>query len=116
MAASRYRSLLQLMKQWPVKEFKGKRSSDLGDQIKKQILTKFPQGEASTVDEKECDNYYNSLVRISNDVHKKKWERPKITNASGANEEELRNALYSEEEEDKPLIERLKATMFAKSK
>ncbi|KAH9515380.1 hypothetical protein Btru_014306 [Bulinus truncatus] len=111
MAASRYRSLVQLMQQWPVDKLKGDR--DLSILIKKQVLSKFPLGEASSVDTNECDKMYNSLLRISLDVHRKKWERQTMTNCTGLNEDELRCVLY-EDSNYKSYIDRIKEKIFPK--
>ncbi|XP_059156920.1 ubiquinol-cytochrome-c reductase complex assembly factor 2-like [Physella acuta] len=91
MAASRYRNFLHLFEQWPLDKSIGNR--DLGLLIRKRILEKFPKGEASTINEAECDVTYVSLQKLVNDLSRKRWARAVDSNATGSTYNDLNSAL-----------------------
>ena len=94
MAASRYRNFLQLCEKWPVDKSRGERN--IGSVLRKRIMESFSKAEASVVDEVSCDRAYTSLHRIVTDVHRNRWIRSRVTNATGATAESLNQTLSDE--------------------
>src|SRR6218665_1718400 len=80
MAASRYRKFLKLCDLWPTDVSKTDR--DLGLYIRQRIADGFRQGEASQINEKECDRVYDALHRICVDTYKKRY--PRLGDNTGA--------------------------------
>lgn len=115
MAASRYRKYLLLIEKWPIDNSRGNR--DLGALLRKRILTGFSQGEATAVNDVECDKIYESLHRITTDCYKGLYERSTTTNASGAGAEVLKEVLSDaglEEFGSKSVLARLKEKLVTR--
>ena len=73
MASSRYRKFLRLCHDWPVDKTKGPR--DLGSFIRERVAAGFKQGEATKINEAECDEKYRSLMNINANIYKNKYPR-----------------------------------------
>ena len=72
--ASRYKQFLQLCEKWPLD--KTKIGRDLGAVIRDQVGKAFKSGEASVVNEKECDEALASLRRINSNHYKTVYAMP----------------------------------------
>lgn len=94
MAATRYRRFLKLCEAWPVDDTKVGR--DLGAHIRERVAKAFQRGDASVIDEKKCDEMYESLYRISSNQHLKKYQRSHNENCSGLEADQLRLLLATE--------------------
>uniref|UniRef100_A0A7M4G0B8 Mitochondrial nucleoid factor 1 n=1 Tax=Crocodylus porosus TaxID=8502 RepID=A0A7M4G0B8_CROPO len=89
MAATRYRRFLKLCEEWPVDESKWGR--DLGSYLRSRVAQGFREGENTKVAKPEdCDQGYESLVRVHTNYHKNKYPRLRDTNFTGLTMEECR--------------------------
>ncbi|XP_043356226.1 ubiquinol-cytochrome-c reductase complex assembly factor 2 isoform X1 [Dermochelys coriacea] len=89
MAATRYRRFLKLCEEWPVEETK--RGRDLGAFLRQRVAQAFREGESSQIaDPANCDQMYESLVRIHTNFYKNKYPRLKDTSFTGVTVEECK--------------------------
>ncbi|XP_019402253.1 PREDICTED: ubiquinol-cytochrome-c reductase complex assembly factor 2 [Crocodylus porosus] len=99
MAATRYRRFLKLCEEWPVDESKWGR--DLGSYLRSRVAQGFREGENTKVAKPEdCDQGYESLVRVHTNYHKNKYPRLRDTNFTGLTMEECRIVIATENLKD----------------
>ncbi|KAM8988231.1 ubiquinol-cytochrome c reductase complex assembly factor 2 isoform 2-T2 [Guaruba guarouba] len=92
MAASRYRRFLRLCEEWPVED--SKRHRDLGAFLRQRVARAFREGESTEIaDPENCDQMYESLVRIHTNYYKNKYPRLKDTNFTGVTVEDCKMIL-----------------------
>ncbi|XP_057279532.1 ubiquinol-cytochrome-c reductase complex assembly factor 2 isoform X2 [Pezoporus wallicus] len=92
MAASRYRRFLRLCEEWPVEDTK--RQRDLGAFLRQRVAQAFREGENTHIaDPENCDQMYESLVRIHTNYYKNKYPRLKDTNFTGVTVEDCKMIL-----------------------
>ena len=95
MSSARYRSYMRLLEKWPLNPSRSDR--DLGQLLRRRIGETFSKGPVSAVaNEAECDKHLDSLQKLSNDSHRSKWERQRITSATGHKLEDLIETLSDE--------------------
>ncbi|KAM8988230.1 ubiquinol-cytochrome c reductase complex assembly factor 2 isoform 1-T1 [Guaruba guarouba] len=95
MAASRYRRFLRLCEEWPVED--SKRHRDLGAFLRQRVARAFREGESTEIaDPENCDQMYESLVRIHTNYYKNKYPRLKDTNFTGVTVEDCKMILATD--------------------
>ncbi|CAM5119645.1 unnamed protein product [Natator depressus] len=95
MAATRYRRFLKLCEEWPVEETK--RGRDLGTFLRQRVAQAFREGESTQIaDPANCDQMYESLVRIHTNFYKNKYPRLKDTSFTGVTVEECKLILATD--------------------
>lgn len=93
--ASHYKNFLRLLESWPVD--KSKQNRDLGQYIRDQVKKNFGSGAITTnINEKECEETYNCLKRISDNHYSNLYKRRSETSATGLTAEQC-NAILSTE-------------------
>ncbi|KYO44008.1 ubiquinol-cytochrome-c reductase complex assembly factor 2 [Alligator mississippiensis] len=99
MAATRYRRFLKLCEEWPVDASKWGR--DLGSHLRGRVAQAFREGENTQVaNPEDCDQMYESLVRIHTNYHKNKYPRLNDTNFTGLTMEECRIVITTDNLKD----------------
>uniref|UniRef100_A0A8C8DYV6 Mitochondrial nucleoid factor 1 n=1 Tax=Oryzias sinensis TaxID=183150 RepID=A0A8C8DYV6_9TELE len=89
MAATRYRRFLKLCEEWPRDETK--KGRDLGTFLRQRVASAFREGENTQIsDPDKCDQMYESLARINDNVYKQKFPRVRDTSFTGVTVEECR--------------------------
>ncbi|XP_046567115.1 ubiquinol-cytochrome-c reductase complex assembly factor 2-like [Haliotis rubra] len=86
MATARYRQFLRLCEEWPLD--KTKTGRDLATVIRQRVGEAFKQGEASQINEAQCDEAFEHLNKINMNAFKQKYERTSETGATGAVKEQ----------------------------
>ncbi|KAJ8674100.1 hypothetical protein QAD02_005362 [Eretmocerus hayati] len=72
--ANLYKQYMTLLKRWPVDELK---PQDLGQHIRDRVKIAFAKGENSKIDDRQrCQEYYESLNRITLNHYKNKYPCP----------------------------------------
>lgn len=72
-------------------------SRDLGQYIRDQVKLKFGSGVVSPdINEKECENTYNSLKKIADNHYFELYKRNSDTSATGLNAEQCNSILSTE--------------------
>lgn len=92
--AGLYRRFLQLCEEWPVDSTKAGR--DLGTYIREKVAKGFRQGEASVVNQEECEQNYDSLSKINSSYYRTLYPRVKTHNVTGTTLEECRLVVSSD--------------------
>ncbi|KAM8975638.1 ubiquinol-cytochrome c reductase complex assembly factor 2 [Pelodytes ibericus] len=119
MAALRYRRFLKLCEEWTVDE--SRRGRDLGSVIRQRVAQAFREGENTQVHDPEvCDQMYDSLNRMNNNLYREKYPRLQDTSFTEVTAEEYRMVLATEslgqmEEMKKGMWKRLREKFNAKS-
>ncbi|XP_050715065.1 ubiquinol-cytochrome-c reductase complex assembly factor 2-like [Eriocheir sinensis] len=111
MARNSYRNFLRLLEKWPLDASKSG-DRDLGEHIRKRVTEAFKHGEASEVNEEECQRIYTSLNRIASGAHAAKYPRSLTSTSTGLSAEECHHITSTEflkalEDEDKGVLQRL---------
>merc|ERR1712212_87191 len=89
MSATRYRRFLKLCEEWPRDE--SKKGRDLGTFLRQRVAHAFREGENTQLsDPEKCDQMYDSLASINNNVYKERFPRVKDTSFTGVTVEECR--------------------------
>ncbi|NP_001290716.1 ubiquinol-cytochrome-c reductase complex assembly factor 2 [Esox lucius] len=92
MSATRYRRFLKLCEEWPLDETK--KGRDLGTFLRHKVAHAFREGENTQLsDPEKCDQMYESLSRINNNVNRERFPRTKDTSFTGVTVEECRMLL-----------------------
>ncbi|XP_062853991.1 ubiquinol-cytochrome-c reductase complex assembly factor 2 [Trichomycterus rosablanca] len=92
MAATRYRRFLKLCEEWPRDE--SKKGRDLGTFLLQKVASAFREGENTQIaDAEKCDQMYESLAHIKDNVYKQKFPRAKDTSFTGVTVEECQMLL-----------------------
>ncbi|XP_057279531.1 ubiquinol-cytochrome-c reductase complex assembly factor 2 isoform X1 [Pezoporus wallicus] len=118
MAASRYRRFLRLCEEWPVEDTK--RQRDLGAFLRQRVAQAFREGENTHIaDPENCDQMYESLVRIHTNYYKNKYPRLKDTNFTGVTVEDCKMILATDvlqqmEDMKKGMWKKLREKFYAK--
>ncbi|XP_062461564.1 ubiquinol-cytochrome c reductase complex assembly factor 2 [Pezoporus occidentalis] len=118
MAASRYRRFLRLCEEWPVEDTK--RQRDLGAFLRQRVAQAFRDGENTHIaDPENCDQMYESLVRIHTNYYKNKYPRLKDTNFTGVTVEDCKMILATDvlqqmEDMKKGMWKKLREKFYAK--
>ncbi|XP_033925671.1 ubiquinol-cytochrome c reductase complex assembly factor 2 isoform X1 [Melopsittacus undulatus] len=118
MAASRYRRFLKLCEEWPVEDTK--RQRDLGTFLRQRVAQAFREGDNTEIaDPENCDQMYESLVRIHTNYYKNKYPRLKDTNFTGVTVEDCKmilatDALQQMEDMKKGMWKKLREKFYAK--
>ena len=102
---------LRLCESWPIDSTKTGR--DLGTYIRQKVAEGFKHGEASSVNERECDSAYESLMRINSNVHMKQFPRSVVNGCTGLTADECRTVVSTDglaaiQEEDRSFLQKLR--------
>lgn len=82
MSNNSYRKFLKLLAKWPVDETKGG-GRDLGEHLRVCITNAFKQGDATAVNELECQRIHSSLDRLASDVYATRYRRTLESSSTG---------------------------------
>lgn len=102
---------MKLLEKWPVDASKSA-DRDLGEYLRKRVTEGFRHGEASAVNEEECNRIYASLNRIASGVYAAKYPRSLKSTSTGLSGEECRQIMSTEflnaaEEQERGFFKRL---------
>ncbi|GAB6027696.1 Mitochondrial nucleoid factor 1 [Chamberlinius hualienensis] len=81
MASSSYRKFLKLISEWSVDS--GKPGLHLGQYLRNRVSEVFKHGDASIVNERECEVTYKHLSSIANDEFRLQYKRRGTSSATG---------------------------------
>ncbi|XP_045616234.1 ubiquinol-cytochrome-c reductase complex assembly factor 2 [Procambarus clarkii] len=95
MARNSYRNFLRLLDKWPVDSTKAG-DRDLGKYLRLRVTEGFRHGDATAVDETECQRIYASLNRIATNVHAKQYPRTLRSTSTGLTAEECKQVISEE--------------------
>ncbi|KAK2587645.1 hypothetical protein KPH14_003768 [Odynerus spinipes] len=95
--AGNYKNYMKLLQSWPLD--KSKPGRDISQHIRDQVKIAFSKGDASQVDQEQCNRYYASLKRIASNHYGQRYKRTLTSTASGLTVEQCNLALSPEMQE-----------------
>ncbi|XP_064097310.1 ubiquinol-cytochrome-c reductase complex assembly factor 2-like [Macrobrachium nipponense] len=111
MSRNSYRSFLRLLEKWPIDTSKSG-GRDLGEHLRHQVTNAFKQGDATVVNENECQRIHSSLERLALNVHGNKFPRKLQSSSTGLSLDQCREISSTEfietvQEEEAPLYSKV---------
>lgn len=99
--SSRYKLFMRLCSEWPIDATKTDR--DFGMFLRKTVVERFKQGEATPINQADCDRQFSALQKINTNFYKEKYKtRDYKTSSSGLTLEQCNEYLSTSNIENMP--------------